>query len=33
MRTWPVGIIDIADIPVTGDTEIDEFLGLTNTGV
>ena len=33
MRTWPCGIIDIADIPVTGDTEIDEFLGLTNTGV
>lgn len=30
MRTWPVGIIDISAIPVTGDAEIDEFLGLTS---
>ena len=33
MRTWPVGIIDISAIPKTGDAEIDEFLGLTVTGV
>mgnify|MGYP003571287018 CR=1 FL=1 len=33
MRTWPVGIIDISAIPKTGDTEIDEFLGLTAAGV
>ena len=32
-RTWPVGIINISDIPATGDTEIDTFLGLTTTGV
>lgn len=29
VRTWPVGIIDKSAIPKTGDTEIDQFLGLT----
>lgn len=32
MRTWPAGIINISAIPVTGDAEIDTFLGLTSQG-
>lgn len=32
MRTWPAGIIDIADIPATEDAEINTFLGLTAQG-
>ena len=33
MRTWPVGIINISDIPATGDNEVDTYLGLTTAGV
>lgn len=33
MRTWPVGIIEKSAIPKTGDTEVDQFLGLTEAGV
>lgn len=29
VRTWPVGIIDIADIPATDNAEINTFLGLS----
>ena len=29
VRTWPVGIIDIADIPATDDADVNTFLGLT----
>lgn len=28
MRTYPLGIINISSIPVTGDEEIDKYLGL-----
>ena len=33
VRTWPVGIIDKNAIPKTGETDIDDFLGLSSGGV
>lgn len=32
MRTWPVGIIDKADIPATDNAEINAFLGIAVGG-